>query len=281
MAEIKLIATDLDGTFLNSAFEPNPDNVRAVKAAREAGIKVCVCTGRFWPQARQIVKDCGFDDFCITNNGASIIEVQTGKLRYRNRLNPDTLEKLLKVCADFDAGIMLFNSDFLGVYIPTMGEAELNELKFMYSFPPEYRYEQRIYPTAEEMAEECRGSAEQVILSIKYEYADALRKRLQDIGDVEITTANPEYINIMASGGTKGEALGVVADIYDIQPENVMAIGNSHNDISMIEYAGVGVAVGDAEQSLKDVADIVSLDHQLGGVAKAIYEVALGQKYGK
>ena len=82
MAEIKLIATDLDGTFLQGGHTPHPENIKAVRACQQAGIKVCVCTGRNWAECRKIVKEVGFDDFCAVNNGASIVEVNTGELRY-------------------------------------------------------------------------------------------------------------------------------------------------------------------------------------------------------
>ena len=98
MAEIKLIATDLDGTFLKGGHTPHPENIKAVRACQEAGIRVCACTGRNWAECRKIVEEVGFDDFCAVNNGAAIVEVKTGELRYRNRFDPGGCDAILPGC---------------------------------------------------------------------------------------------------------------------------------------------------------------------------------------
>ena len=83
------------------------------------------------------------------------------------------------------------------------------------------------------------------------------------------------YLEIGAKDGTKAEALTVLTDIYNVKPENVMALGDNYNDLYMLAWAGTGVAMGNADQRLKDLADYVTDTNVNAGVAKAIYEIAL------
>ena len=64
---------------------PHPENIQAVKECQKAGIKVCACTGRSFNRAKDIIAQAGFDQFCVVNNGASIVDWRTGQHRYRNR----------------------------------------------------------------------------------------------------------------------------------------------------------------------------------------------------
>ena len=75
--------------------------------------------------------------------------------------------------------------------------------------------------------------------------------------------------------GDKSQTLMVLANIYNVKPENVMAFGDSFNDMYMLAWAGTGVAMGNADQRLKDLADYVTDTNVNAGVAKAIYEIAL------
>lgn len=88
MAQIKLIATDLDGTFLQEGDTPHPENIQAVKRCHEAGIKVCAFTGRNWSWTKHIYQQAGFDRFCVLCNGSAIYDVENQEMRYRNRFDP-------------------------------------------------------------------------------------------------------------------------------------------------------------------------------------------------
>ena len=82
MAQIKLVATDLDGTFLTDGMESHPENRRVVQACKARGIPVCACTGRNWGACKRIVWQNGLSEYCVTNNGASVVDTRTGEIRY-------------------------------------------------------------------------------------------------------------------------------------------------------------------------------------------------------
>ena len=99
-----MIATDLDGTFLQGGDSPHPENIQAVKECQKAGIKVCACTGRSFNRAKDIIEQAGFDQFCVVNNGASIVDWRTGQHRYRNRFEPESIGKIVDVWLEESKG---------------------------------------------------------------------------------------------------------------------------------------------------------------------------------
>lgn len=273
MAEIKLIATDLDGTFLQGGHTPHPENIKAVRACQEAGIKVCACTGRNWSECRKIVKEVGFDEFCAVNNGASIIEVNTGELRYHNRFDPNAIAGLVDVMLEYPGvkfGLTgLESTAVLNGYMEDWFEQEPEELL-------EELYHLKIYDTKEELVDACREDVERINCRLPFlQYFEQVREKMNRYTDIEIMQSTDGYLEISAKDGTKAEALTVLADIYNVKPENVMALGDNYNDLYMLAWAGTGVAMGNADQRLKDMADHVTDTNKNAGVAKAMYEIAL------
>ena len=273
MAVIKLIATDLDGTFLKGGHTPHPENIKAVRACQEAGIRVCACTGRNWAECRKIVEEVGFDDFCAVNNGAAIVEVKTGELRYRNRFDPEALAGLVDVMLsspNVKFGLTgLESTGVLRGHMEDWFESEPKELL-------DELYHLTEYDTKEELVEACKEDVERINCHLPFlEHFEQVRDAMRNYTDLEIMQSTDGYLEIGAKDGTKAEALTVLTDIYNVKPENVMALGDNYNDLYMLAWAGTGVAMGNADQRLKDLADYVTDTNVNAGVAKAIYEIAL------
>lgn len=276
MADIKLIATDLDGTFLMNGEDPHPENVKALKACQDAGIIFCACTGRLWYEAKAIVVESGFDDFCVTNNGASIIDIKTEEHRFRSRIDPLYLRQILEVAIDYGAAVMVSGFDSFYAYGPLLDDDMRSWMESMENKSYEYRTKTYVMSNLDDLVEVCKYSAEKIDVHINVvKYIDEVYERLSKITDVEITSAWVHGMEITAKGGNKAEALSVIADIYDVSPDNIMTLGDSFNDISMVMWAGTGVAMGNADDRLKSVANYVSTPNYEAGVAKAIYDIVL------
>ena len=275
MADIKLIATDLDGTFLSSFTEAHPENIVAMKECQKRGIHVCACTGRMWAGAKNIVTKSGFDRYCVTNNGASIIDITTGEHRFRSRIDPQYLKAILQYGIDANASVSVAGYDTLYAYGPTSPDI-YDRIKFMQGNPSGDTSKVEIFDDLDEMVEICAPYAEKI--GVRMNFIDNLDKvydHLSEITEVEITSSWPGNMEITSKGGTKAEALSVLADIYEVDAENVMTFGDNFNDISMIMWAGIGVAMGNADDRLKNIANFVTARNYEGGVAKAIYEMVL------
>ena len=98
---------------------------------------------------------------------------------------------------------------------------------------------------------------------------------LQELKDVNFFTSLPTYLEFVGEGISKATALKVLGDYYNISPEEMIAIGDGHNDIPMITYAGLGIAMENAEEELKEKADFITLSNDCDGVGYAIKKFIL------
>jgi hypothetical protein len=275
MGKIKLIMTDLDGTFLVAGGQVPEENLKAVKAAQEKGIMVCACSARLWGLGRHLVQKCGFDPLAILSGGATIVNCPTGELLYRKGLDPAHYDELLRVAVSFGAMVQSWNHDFIGIYGPTMGERGIANIK-TYSSPESLMHcEVRVYDTVENMADGCRDKANQILLYPGKGYVDAVREQMHKICDVEVTSSSAMVVDVTMTGVTKGEALKKLSEHLGIGPENIMAIGDGLSDVDMLEFAGMKVAVDNCEESLRHVAQHIVATNVDAGFAQAVYELAM------
>ncbi|MDU5414364.1 MAG: HAD-IIB family hydrolase, partial [Clostridium perfringens] len=101
------------------------------------------------------------------------------------------------------------------------------------------------------------------------------KEELKKYEDLEVVSSSPSNFEVMNKGTSKGRAVKVLADILNINREEIMCLGDSENDLSMIEFAGLGVAMGNAEEFLKEKADYITDTNENDGVAKAIEKFVL------
>ena len=275
MAEIKLIVTDLDGTFLVAGGQVPEQNLKAVKAAQEKGIVVCACSARLWGLGRHLVEKCGFDRLAILNGGATIVDCPTGDVIYRKGIDPERFRDLMLSAASFGAMVQSWNHDFIGLYAPTMGERGIANIKNYTNHEALMHCEMRVYDTIENMDKGCRDVANQILLWPGKEYVEDVKKEILKVCDVEVTSSSAMVVDITTPGATKGEAMKKLAEHLGIKSENIMAIGDGLNDVGMLEYAGLKVAVENSEESLKRVAQHIVKSNVDGGFAQAVYELVL------
>ena len=275
MGEIKLIATDLDGTFLGTGGQVLEPNLKAIKAAQEKGIMVCACSARLWALGKHLVHRCGFDPIAILNGGATIVDCPTGNIIYRKGLNAEHYEDMLRIAISFGAMVQSWGHDFIGLYGPTMGERGILNIKNYTNPESEMHCEVRVYDSIDGMIKGCREVANQILLFPGKEYVDAVRTELLKVCEVEVTSSSAMVVDITTPGVTKGEALRKLAEYLRIEPEHIMAIGDGLNDVGMLNFAGLKVAVGNSEESLKSVADHVVAKNVDCGFAQAVYDLVL------
>ena len=277
MGQIQLIATYLDGTFLMCEDTPHPENVKMVEKCHAHGIRVCACSGRPWPAIEKIALEAGLDDFCVTNNGASVVNIHTGEIRYRNRFDEVSMRKLIEVglslhCESVHVaghkGMHVYNMDgSIETEKPSfMGMEEWNSFHF--------------YPTLEQMLQAAADDAERVIFGRPQAHGfQEIYDRCNPITPVEVTSTETLYfVEITPAYGTKAEAIAVLAGIYDCKPENVLALGDGFNDLHMLLWAGTGVAMGNADARLKAVADMTTDTNRNAGFAKAVERIVFAGK---
>ena len=261
---IKLVAIDLDGTLLNDHHEINQPVVDCIKEARKQGVYVVLSTGRPLSGTKAQLETLGLnqlDDYIITYNGALVLKTNTWEiiaehgLTRENYLEIDHLARLLDVhlhVADKEA-MYTANRD-ISPY--TILESYLVNLPLHYRTPEEIAKE--VLPTKMMMIDDPELLSE----AFKKIPAEFFEK-------YTIVRSTPFFIEVLNPNTSKGLALKELSEHLGIQQSEVMAIGDAENDLSMIEFAGTGVAMGNASETIKAAADYTVATNLEDGVKEA------------
>ncbi|MFA6075949.1 MAG: Cof-type HAD-IIB family hydrolase [Negativicutes bacterium] len=266
---IRLISIDLDGTTLDSGHNLPAENRLALQEAMTRGIKVVVNTGRHYTAALAIAKEIGVNAPLISNNGARITDINTGELLYHC---PLTQEQVLMVATECRkrgwASAASLNSVVYSDTMPAAAQKWLDD-----GYPIDIRITGAEYYQGKQEADSML-----VLVDAPEIYCaqDALQGKFGD--ELHIVISMPPCMDVMSMAAGKGKSLIWLAESYGIKHEEIFAIGDSFNDIDMLQSAGIGVAVGNAHAALKEVADHVTAGHEAAGVAKAIRKFVFLEK---
>ena len=268
----KLIVTDMDGTLLGNNHKVTDENKTALQKVIKSGINVTLATGRAFDSAKCNVDFLKEDMPIIACNG-SLIREQNGNIIYSNKIDTRTCLNILDVLDKYDIYYQCNSIDsmlskkiegredrlsvFLGSETEVIVKDDLREeifkkdiLKFVI------------------IEEKNRGLGD----VYKRQILDEIRKELRKVQGIKITSSWPNNIEVMNEGVDKGNAVKILAEKMNIDREDIIAFGDNYNDIEMIKFAGLGVAMGNAEELIKQEADYVTDTNQDSGVAKAIYK---------
>ena len=258
----KLLVLDLDGTLLSDQHIISEKNIKAIEAAQKKGVKVVIATGRLNAAVEKYLAQIGVDNYLITYNGALIKNIKT-----------DTIINHFPVSLNLTADILEFverNNLYVNLYLDgevyankTGAEREYYE-EIMGIEPTLIKGDLLSFvdkpPTKILIIEKDINKANKCMDKLKNSFSDQL----------SITNSLAECIDIMNKGVSKGSALKELAKRLEISSQQIMAIGDQPNDLEMINYAGRGIAVANAEESLKAAADYVTDSNNQSGVAAAI-----------
>ncbi len=269
---IRMAGFDLDGTLLTTDKRLTEYTKEILKEAAGRGIILLPVTGR--PLSGIPKEISGFEGirYMITSNGARIIE--EGKTIRENLLSVEKARKILDIFEDYDTLRDIYY-DGQG-YMP---KAFIERVGEYVSSPAMAQYIVSTRVSVDDLRtkfeEENRKLDKiQALFNKKSEQEEAW-KRVQALGDLEVTGALNMNIEVNAGGVHKGRALLWLAEELGIDREEVMAFGDGSNDLKMIEEAGIGVAMANAIPSVSDAADLAALSNDSDGVARIIEEYVL------
>ena len=262
MTEIKLIAVDLDGTLYDPRSGLSAVNRSALIAARDAGIEVVLATGRTRGSALNIIDQLGLSSpgiyvqGLVTHNG-------DGSIRHQQYLDPELAREVVELVDEDIAFIAYSGTDTWVVRF------DRNiELLVKYGEPRPQQCE-----SLSELTQRIpinKFAAMDVINPAKM---NALRARLEDALGERAQVLQPGLtimVEVLPTGTSKGGALASLIDDMGIAPEHVLACGDGENDIEMLQLAGLGVAMGNADEAVKAAADFVARPYDQNGVAHAL-----------
>lgn len=265
---IKLIATDLDGTLLHSDGTLSSANIEALQAAVRRGIRVVLCTGRPYIRVKSIVEQAGLndEDYMITFNGGLVQKATTGEIVVQQ---PLTAQDMLEWYHETERLQLPLNIiDYDAIYEPLQYPEGRRSL-----------YIDKLQgigtTTIDYLAVEPSHLFNKMVICIDQEYLDEQIPMLNPdlVSRFSVMKSNSSLLEIMAKDVDKASALRQLGELLNIQPSEMMTIGDQENDITMIQLAGRGVAMGNATPEVKAVANYVTLNNNEDGVAHAIYQL--------
>ncbi|QPZ42795.1 HAD family phosphatase [Bacillus halotolerans] len=281
---MKLIATDLDGTLLNSKHQVSSENENALRQAQRDGIEVVVSTGRAYFDVVTIFEPLGIKTWVISANGA-VIHDPDGRLYHSETIDKKRAYDILSWLESENYYYEVFTDS--AIYTPQNGRQLLDvELDRFKSANPkadlsvlmqaaEVQYSQSGFAyidTFQELFEEDKQIDFYNILGFSF-FKDKLEagwQRYQEDKDLTLVSSADHNFELSSKKASKGQALERLAKRLNIPMKETAAVGDSLNDRSMLEAAGKGVAMGNAREDIKAIADAVTLTNDEHGVAHMI-----------
>lgn len=260
----KLIALDLDGTLTNEAKEITPHTLTALMQAQRQGVRLCLASGRppfgMWPLAKQLQME-RYGGLLLCYNGGHIEDCSTGQVIAEQELPPDLLPYLYDCQQRSGMTLMTYHKDLIYTEHPDDKYVRISSRN----------NKMRIIGVSDFITDTPRPLNKCLMVGDPsvVPHWEAVMQR-ETAGRMHICRSTPYFIELLPSGIDKGTALNKLLNAMALTTDNLMAFGDSYNDISMIRNAGTGIAMGNAEEAVKAVADYTTDTNENDGIAKAL-----------
>lgn len=278
---IKLIASDLDGTMFEKGNVIPETNLKAINDINNSNINFTICTGKTYSLFKNICQDIG-TGYGIFGNGNQIINLKNGEEIYRKLLKNEDVLFCINTAKKLKLHVHLYtNKEVITEKLLYMDLRNFELTKNDKNIDLEFKIVTDIQEYIEKENPEILKlviSAEKDLASLKNEFAKNKNLQVNLIRKVdkyrdEIIGKEYEYLDIMPAGINKEQALEVLENYLKIDKSEVLAIGDNLNDLEMIKDSGVGIAVANAYDEVKEVANYTTTTTaQNGGFAEAVYK---------
>lgn len=263
MNKYKLIALDMDGTLTNDDKIITPKTKQALLEVQKLGAKVVLASGRPTTGLYQEAEELRLGEFggkLLSYNGARVSEAVNRKIIFERRLPDIMTRQLLRhlrqfpVTIMFDDGKNLFTTDRGGYSVAV--EARITHLNLVEIKAPE---------------EHMVHTPIKLLLSAEPELMRQIEFDIvRPFPELDFVRSTPFYLEALNKGISKGDSLKTLAETMGIRQEEVMAFGDEHNDLTMLDYAGLGVGMENSCQAVLDMCDEITLSNNRDGVAHTL-----------
>ena len=270
MHNIKLIALDLDGTLLNSDKQLSEENKAALARAASEGIEIVPATGRFYKGMPQVIRDLPFVRYVISINGAQVYDVLNGATVCGSEIPWDRAVSVMQRFDTLDTVYDCYQDGWGWMTQKLYDKAELYAAN-IHSLEMIKKLRTPV-PELKACIEERKSGVQKIQAFFRDMdlRAEMLKKLPLEFPDLVVTTSIVNNIEINSREATKGNAVEKLAAHLGISVSQAMTFGDDYNDITMLEKAGIGVAMGNANEEVKKAADYVTADCNGSGVAAAM-----------
>ncbi|MBO5348335.1 MAG: HAD family phosphatase [Clostridia bacterium] len=258
----KTIFIDIDGTLRNNKKEITEETKKSIKMAKEKGFRIIICSGRARKYTENISKECKASEIIIASNGSDVYDYKNQKSIFLNNISNEICMKLNKLSKEY--GITLYIDTENGQYTNNKKQESMN-VEFYEDF-------------------------ENLIIKSKVIHAhfggndfDKMKELFNEVKKIDnIKIGNDEiycfkdsyFIFISSENSNKGHAIIELCKILDIDLKETIAIGDDYNDIDMFKVAGYTVAMENAVQEIKEIANEITVSNDENGVAKFLNKIS-------
>lgn len=265
---IKLISTDLDGTFLTETGMPSPESIAAMELAINRGIMFVVSSGRFYNSINTIFKDYDKNDnmIFVSHNGAWVQEAKDGKILSKTLLRKDEYREFIKFLQKNCPEAKIYLGERDAAIIEATDEDTLNELDKM-GIPAKIiddllTYEGYVIRAG---AYFDNGVPKEIFQEAKERFS----------GIFDVTMSGDHWLDIMGKGINKGNGIKIIQELYGISKEETMVFGDHYNDIEMFSRAHYSFAMGHAPEEVRKHANFTAEANLERGVANEILKACV------
>lgn len=262
--DIKMLVLDIDGTLTNSNKDISENTKRGIKNIMERGHKVVLASGRPTPGMRRYADELELEKYggyLLSFNGGRIIDCQTGEIVYQKVLPKSVIRGLYKFAEERDAGIITYLGDkiILGTRVDKYIEIES-------------RFNGMPIKKVDNFVEYVDFDVNKCLITAEPEKAGGYVKELQEkYGEIlSVYRSEPFFIEVMPKNIDKANSIDRMLNTVGLTRENIICCGDGYNDMSMIQYAGVGVAMENAQPEVKEAADYITDSNDNDGIVKVI-----------
>ena len=275
---IKLLASDLDGTIIDSNNEITQDNIKAINKINREKTNFTICTGKTYSMTKDICDKLNAT-YGIFGNGTQIINLKTGKEIVKNIIQNDQVIECIKIANNNKLHVHIYTEDKL------ISEQVLKYMAYRNYVLYNQKMNFEVVPSLITFIKENKPHVLKLVISGEKDLKDIKTQieKNKDVCAIQIKKYNEykdniinqeyEYLDIVPKNVTKYEAIQKLSAFLEINKEEIMAVGDNINDIEMIKNAGIGVAIGNSYDEVKKVASYVTEKNVTdGGFAEAVYK---------
>ena len=264
-SKIKLLALDIDDTLVHRAGRVSERNLKAIAAARDAGVYVTLATGRGFFGASRVVKELGLDTYIVNYGGAMINDAKTGQAVFTTELENALVQEIMAMADEMGLHSHLYQGDGVVCSKPHLYVTQyVSLLDLPFEVDPELK--NKVWHSVPKVLIITEPERVAELLSIFEKHFE---------GRVCVSASSPGFIEFNRIGANKGTAVAWIAEKLGIERSEVAAIGDNTLDYEMIEYAGIGCCVADGNDEVKAIADVIAPSCADDGVAYFINEYIL------
>lgn len=270
----KMICLDMDGTLLTSDKKISEKNKEYLRKIKDNGVIIAVCTGRLLISAKYFANLIGEEVDVIASNGAMVIdknenEIYESRLGFENGIYALEIMKKNNIYPHFYSKNTIYTEKMVNssMFYQKYNEAAGDE-KYKVKFNMVKNWKETLKKNEDKIMKA-------VGVNQDIELIEKVRSQLSENSNIEVVYSHQSNFEVMKKGVSKGNSIGILAAHYGISRDEIVAFGDSNNDLSMLKYAGLGVAMGNGTEEIKKHADFITLSNDENGVAHGINKIFL------